>query len=149
MLKVLTEMIKHHESTRLKPYVDCCAKSWHECTCKKKGKLTLGNGRNLDDNGISQEECDLMRENDIRRAVREAVSFSWFSPLNEPRKIAICDMLFGLGLPRFLTFKRMIAALEVQDYSKAAVEMIDSKWAKQVKGRASELAVIMKTGSLN
>ena len=40
----------------------------------------------------------------------------------------------------------MIEALKVQDYERAAVEMLDSKWAGQVKGRATRLAQQMRTG---
>ena len=40
----------------------------------------------------------------------------------------------------------MLAAVEEGDYKKAAKEMLDSKWAFQVKGRAVELAKIMETG---
>ena len=55
----------------------------------------------------------------------------------------IIEMIFHLGLPRFLGFKKMIQALREDDYSKAAIEMLDSKWACQVGVRASTLANIM------
>jgi len=38
----------------------------------------------------------------------------------------------------------MIAALRLGNYVKAADEMFDSKWARQVKGRANKLAEIMR-----
>ena len=62
------------------------------------------------------------------------------------REAVILDMLFNLGLPRFLGFKKMLSALRGGDYEKAAEEMLDSKWARQVKSRAKELARLMKTG---
>ena len=40
----------------------------------------------------------------------------------------------------------MIAALEVGDYEEASVQMLDSRWAKIVKGRAVELSEQMRTG---
>ena len=39
-----------------------------------------------------------------------------------------------------------MAALEQYDYDSAAKEMLDSKWAKQVKTRAIRLAYSMKHG---
>jgi len=40
----------------------------------------------------------------------------------------------------------MHEALKAQNYATAAAEMLDSRWAKQVKGRAKELAEQMRTG---
>ena len=40
----------------------------------------------------------------------------------------------------------MILALEEKDYFEAHVQMLDSRWAKQVGGRALELTDLIKTG---
>jgi hypothetical protein len=37
--------------------------------------------------------------------------------------------------------------MDEQDYDKAAVEFMDSRWAKQVGGRALELTDMVKAGS--
>ena len=58
----------------------------------------------------------------------------------------LLDMAFNVGLPRLRGFKRMWAALEGRDYSEAAKEMLDSKWARQVKTRAYTLARMMESG---
>ena len=42
----------------------------------------------------------------------------------------------------------MISALESHDYSLAAKEMLNSKWAEQVGERATQLAHIIATGEL-
>jgi lysozyme len=55
-------------------------------------------------------------------------------------------MGFNLGISRLLHFRRMLSALEQGDYQKAAVEMLDSKWARQVGKRATHLNHMMKTG---
>lgn len=62
------------------------------------------------------------------------------------REWVVKNMLFNLGLSRFLKFKKMLKAVREGDYERAAVEMLDSRWAKQVKGRAVELADMMRTG---
>jgi hypothetical protein len=41
----------------------------------------------------------------------------------------------------------MLTALKAHDYDKVAVEMLDSKWAEQVKGRSHELADMMRDDS--
>ncbi len=111
-----------------------------------RGYLTIGYGRNIELNGISKEEADFLLTSDIAAAYKDAENFPWFCSLNEARKVVILSMLFNLGKPKFLTFKKMIKALELKDYAHVASEMCLSQWASQVGKRASNLAVIMKTG---
>lgn len=65
---------------------------------------------------------------------------------DDVREFVIKNMLFNLGLTKLLGFKRMLAAVRAGNYNTAAIEMLDSRWARQVKGRAMELAEMMKTG---
>ena len=55
-------------------------------------------------------------------------------------------MMFKMGRPRLSQFKLFLMALEAADYEMAAAEMLDSKWADQVKGRAETLAKMMASG---
>ena len=52
-------------------------------------------------------------------------------------------------MPRLKLFKNMWSAIHRKDYERAADEMLDSRWAEQVKGRATRLSDIMRTGELN
>jgi len=36
-----------------------------------------------------------------------------------------------------------------KDWNRAAVEMLDSKWARQTPARAKEAAEMMRTGAIN
>lgn len=128
----VSSLIKKHEGLRLKPY---------RCST---GKLTVGYGRNLDDAGINLAEAEMMLENDIRRTTLELMTFSWYSSLDAVRRAALVDMLYNLGLPSFMGFEKMLAALDVGDYVGAAVQMLDSKWATQVGSRATELADMVR-----
>lgn len=56
----------------------------------------------------------------------------------------LVNMVFNLGRPRLSKFKNMLAAVNAKDYNKAADEMIDSKWYRQVKTRGVELVEIMR-----
>jgi lysozyme len=60
--------------------------------------------------------------------------------------MVLVDMCFNLGISRFMGFKRMIEALRSEDYDRAAIEMINSRWAKQVRNRSTELAKMMVGG---
>ena len=55
-------------------------------------------------------------------------------------------MVYNLGITRLLKFKKMLAALDSGDYELAATEMLDSRYARQVKGRAKRNAYMMETG---
>jgi lysozyme len=55
-------------------------------------------------------------------------------------------MGFNLGFKGFMSFKNLIKALKNNDYELAVVEMLNSKWANQVKNRAVRLAKMMETG---
>ena len=123
-----------HEGIRIKPYLDSV------------GKLTIGVGRNLDDTELSDDEVELMLNNDIERAAKNAERFSWWRELDSVRQMVVVDMLFNLGLAGFAKFRKTISFIGAGDYSKAAEEMLDSKWASQVGSRAARLAKMMRTG---
>jgi len=130
----LLDMLIKHEGMVLKPYIDVV------------GKLTIGVGRNLDDNGVTREEAIFMLTNDVARTKKELSQFNWFNALDKVRQDAIINMVFNLGLPAFLKFKKTIKALEEKDFERASVEMLDSRWAAQVGNRAKELSYMIKTG---
>lgn len=128
------ELIKKHEGLCLKPY---------QCTA---GKLTIGYGRNIEDNGISPTEAEQLLKNDVQRCYMECFKLSCWKKLNEARRAALIDMCFNLGIARLKTFKKMLAALEQGNFERAAYEMLNSKWAVQVGHRSKELAEIIKKG---
>lgn len=128
----LQRMLLKHEGLRLKPYLDSV------------GKLTIGIGRNIEDNGISEEEAYHLLNNDIKRCYREAeAGLRWFHGISIVRQDVVINMMFNMGLRRLLGFKRMIIAIEGGDFKWAASEMLNSKWARQVENRAVELAEMM------
>ena len=48
-------------------------------------------------------------------------------------------MCFNMGAPRLSGFKKFIAGVNAGDWNTAAVEMMDSRWARQVGNRAERL----------
>lgn len=109
-------------------------------------KLTIGYGRNLSDRGISEEEAELMLDNDISSAIADAESLPYWDRLNAVRQLVVTDMIYNLGLSKFRKFVKLNAALTIGDYSLAAHEMVDSEWYHQVKRRARVLMRAMLTG---
>ena len=130
----LKEWIKKCEALELHPYTDTV------------GKLTIGYGRNLEDNGISAEEADYLFNNDFARCQRELAECAWYQGQPEGVQAALINMCFNLGLPRLKGFKRMIAALLAKNYTLVAQEALNSKWATQVGQRAKDVAVMLREG---
>ena len=138
MTEQLLEMLKRHEGVKSHVYL-CSA-----------GYETIGVGRNISKSGIgmSADEVDYLLENDIVRVIKELSSeYPWFKDLDDVRKDAMIDISFNLGATRLRGFKRALAAMEVADYKMAAKEFLDSKWSRDVKGRATELCYMIEMGS--
>jgi lysozyme len=124
-----------HEGLRLKPYTDTV------------GKLSIGVGRNLTDNGVSELEAEGMCIRDMDDVDADLDrNVAWWREMSEPRQMVFVDMCFNLGWPRFSKFRLMLAAAEDGDYATAADEMIDSRWARQVGTRADLLETMMRNG---
>jgi lysozyme len=136
MSEKLISMIKEHEGKKLKPY---------KCS---EGYLTIGWGRNLDSNGISEEEAEQMLKNDIWDAQMDCIrNIKVWGSLDVVRQSVLIDMCFNMGISKLLKFKKTLNDINNKNYKAASLEMLDSKWAKQVGKRAKKLSEMMKTGS--
>jgi lysozyme len=133
--QTLIKEIKRDEGVKTHPY---------KCSA---GKLTIGVGRNIEDNGLNESEIEYLLMNDLRSCVHDLRSnFRFYDALDNVRKRVMINMVFNLGINRLLKFKNFLAALEAGDYEKASVEMMDSLWARQVHGRADRLSALMRYG---
>jgi len=140
---LLIDMLKRHEGEVKK-------NGRHVAYMCSAGHWTIGIGRNIDPNGgigLSDEEVDMLLEGDILRVTKElSAEYPWFNSLDDARKNALIDISFNLGATRLRLFKKALAAMEVADYSLAADEFMDSRWAKQVRSRAIELTEMIRNG---
>jgi len=131
---------------------------------------TIGIGRNLKDRGIGKEELDHMdipnmdaiyehgiteadavylATNDVQIVEEELCrAHPCVDSLDSVRQLVVMDMAFNMGVPRLKKFKNMWAAIHEKDFATASKEMLDSRWARQVKGRATRLAHAMATGEM-
>ena len=89
---------------------------------------------------VSEERILDCLNNDIDIVCRELdKNMPWWKDLDDNKMRVLANMSFNLGMPRLSGFKNFLGALESGDYEKAAVEMMDSKWATQVGDRAKRL----------
>ena len=134
----LSEMIARHEGFRKYPY---------KCPA---GKWTVGYGHNIEDNGISEKVASTLLKIDIGIAIKEV--YNIIPKLYDyaiPRQHALIDLMFNIGMPAFLTFKKMIKAIKEEDWEKASAELKDSKYYRQTRSRSKEIYKILKTGEHN
>ena len=153
---LLMQKLVAHEGLRLQVYEDSL------------GIATIGIGRNLEDRGITPEELAWMdipnmaivhtmgiteadavylAQNDVQIVEEELLrSHPCVENLDAVRQLVLVDMAFNMGVPRLNKFKKMWAAVHDEDYPTAAKEMLDSRWATQVKGRAVKLSNAMHNG---
>ena len=111
------------------------------------GRLTIGVGRNLEDLGITPDEAMILLANDVERCCAELdLTGPWWRALDDVRQRVLVDMVFNLGIRRFLGFKKMLRHVGFQAWDLAADEMLDSRWADQVGMRAKTLSDMMRSG---
>ena len=143
-LEALKRQLVRHEGRSDKPYSDYPGERLEEAL---KGKVTIGVGYNLQDRGLPDDLIDDLFDRTVAEAVEECARlFDFFEDLDAVRRAVLANLMFNLGAPRLLTFRKMIAALRRRDYERAANEMRDSRWSRQVGNRAEELCRQMRTG---
>jgi lysozyme len=134
-IKELEDQLIDHEGLELKPY---------RCTAEK---LTIGVGRNIEDRGITEDEARYLLKNDIKIVEDELLEKKpAVAGLDAVRQRVLVDMGFNLGIPTLMKFQNMWDAIESEEWTTAAEEMADSRWARQVGRRAERLCAAMDTG---
>ena len=94
---------------------------------------------------ITEDRCTELFEEDIKSVMKDCKKvFEDWDDMDDELKQICCNMMFNLGLPRFSRFRKMINNIINKDYKKAAEEMRDSRWYRQVTNRAERLAVRME-----
>lgn len=129
-LNTLIESIKHHEGFRGNVYQDTL------------GFDTVGYGTKMP---IDEAEATLLLRHRLDKMIIDISSKQpIFNSLPNQQQEVILEMCYQLGVNGVLNFKKMWRALELNDYSRASHEMLDSKWYQQTPQRAFSLAKRMK-----
>ena len=94
---------------------------------------------------VEQERVKQLFSLDMAITVDECkVLYPDFDDLPEECQHIIANMMFNMGRPRLSKFKGMKAGVDARDWNKAADEMVDSRWYKQVTNRARRLVDRMR-----
>lgn len=94
---------------------------------------------------ITRTRAEELLNNDIKICIENCEKvFPNFEKMKEELQLILANMLFNLGLTKFLKFENLIQAIDKKNYSKAADEMKNSLWYNEVKGRAARLTGEMR-----
>ena len=146
---MINKLLILHEGRKLEPYKDSL------------GYWTIGVGHLIDRRRgkscpsqipLTCEECDLLLAQDISEHKAELDrALPWASTLDEVRYTVLLDMVFNLGIEPFdndgfKDWPNFLAQVKGGRFDEAAVNMLSTLWAKQVKQRALRLSEMMRTG---
>ena len=94
---------------------------------------------------VSEERVIAAFDEDVQVVLADCERlYNDFNVLPEECKMIIANMMFNMGRPRLSKFKGMKAGVDAKDWHKAADEMIDSNWYRQVPNRAGRLVKRMR-----
>ena len=94
---------------------------------------------------VSVERVNELFAEDIEKVIEDCtILYDNFYDLPEEAQLIIANMMFNLGRPRLSAFRKMKAAVDDHNWIEAAIQMEDSKWAKQVPNRANRLCERMR-----
>ena len=136
----LLESVKKHEGYRNKVYLDTL------------GKRTVGVGHLCvedfweDDKEYEEKFLMTILEHDLQSAIKGAqdlMSENGCIDIDEIAEELIIEMVFQLGKTGVSKFRNMWKHLSALEYSSAASEMLDSRWAKQTPNRAQAMSAQM------
>ena len=94
---------------------------------------------------VSEERVAELFEKDVGWTVKDCYKLlPDFDMLPEEVRLIFANMMFNLGMKNLGMFKRLLAAIEDRDWQKAADEMYDSKWRRQLPNRSGRLIERMR-----
>ena len=94
---------------------------------------------------VSDDRCKEVFDSDIQIVLADCEQlYPDFNELPEEVQRIIANMMFNMGRPRLSKFKGMKAGVDARDWNKAADEMVDSRWYRQVTNRAERLVERMR-----
>jgi lysozyme len=147
----LLEQLKRHEGFRQHVYKDTMGFDtigYGYCLPKNPLKLTDNEINIYRREGIKESVASYILQrciDELRKTL--LVKIEGFADLDDVRQDVLINMALNLGVSGLMKFRNTLTAIKHGEYKMASLEMLDSVWAKQVKGRANELALQMRNGA--
>ena len=127
----------------------------HEVYLDHLGLATFGIGHLVIDSdpeygaevgtAVAESRCIEVFNQDVEIVLSDCkILYPDFDELPEEVQQIVANMVFNMGRPRLSKFKGMKAGVDARDWERAADEMVDSAWYRQVTKRADRLVVRMR-----
>jgi lysozyme len=132
------------------------------------GKMTIGYGRNIDDNPldaeeqrhlgcgpkgpnpISKKDAEYLLQSDINKCINDLDKrFPWWKNLDGEHQFIMIDMAFNCGIGGLSKHKTMLQCMKEGKFDEAAEAMRNTKYFRQVGNRSARNYVLMRTGVYN
>lgn len=118
------------EGRRPKPYMDTAVPP----------RITIGIGRNLTDNGLSEAEINFLFDNDIQTAKSGLdARLPWWRDLPDFAQRVLINLTFNMGISKLTEFPRFLEAMQQQNWDVAKAELRSSRWYFQVGDRGPRM----------
>jgi len=106
------------------------------------GNPTVGIGRNLSADGLSDPEARYLCENDVVRVSAELdADIPWWRELSPMRQMQIVDMAFNMGVEDLVNnWPHFLADMQAGNWQAAVSELQTSLWWQQVGQRGPMIA---------
>ena len=129
----LREAVKLSEGYRARVYKDTL------------GIDTIGYGFAIKNLELDEDVCNMILDKKLNKLIKDVDNkFSFMDDIAVEAQDVVYEMCYQLGINGFSKFKKTIAYLRDENYKMAAIEMLDSRWAKQTPNRAKRLSNIIK-----
>lgn len=109
------------------------------------GYWTIGYGRLIQGkesqykDGITESQADSFLDEDIAIAKSEVLKLGINLPADSRWNDFLVMMVFQLGLPKTLQFRKFLSALKSANYATAISEVKDSNWYRQTSSRVDQM----------
>lgn len=97
---------------------------------------------------VDDTQVNAWKDRDIGKVSAQCMSaLPWFATMNDARQAVLICMGFQMGFQGLVAFHHMLSSCAVGDFSDAAEQMMQSKWAAQTPNRAELLHDQMLSGN--
>lgn len=145
MIEYELEQLKSDEGFRAKPYKDSLG--FDTIGYGTKLPLSRYESELISSQEVSKEEAEFLLRHRLIQYVSELSQYKpIFHQLDTNRQGVLCNMVYQLGVPNLLKFKKMWSAIEQKNYIEASEQMQDSRWFRQTPNRAKRLIKRMRGG---
>ena len=111
--------------------------TWYTDT---EGYETIGFGFKKDSLRLSRQVSSLILREKINDLYINMAVYPWFLEINPNARMVLVELSYQVGIAGMLKFKKMLKAIQDNDYITASKEILDSKLARQTPQRVKDLS---------